>query len=122
MPEPFDIRVPVPLGPVAFIPEPPALPEVDFSYRVARYERRQTETNTHKPVWVYICVDDGLPLPEWMIAVITAWDGEEGDELFENVATVKARTAEDAERIYGQQHPYDRDYNFIYARPAGAPW
>lgn len=115
-PMPFDIRVPLPVEPMVFVsPEPPLAP--DLLLRVARYERRRRE-----PAWVYVCVDDGHPLPKWTIAVITPWDGEEGDELFENVATISARTAEHAERIYGNQHPYDRDYCFVYARPLGEPW
>lgn len=58
----------------------------------------------------------------WTITVITAWDGEEGDELYENVATVEADSEEEAKQIYGDEHPYDRDYNFVYARPERTPW
>lgn len=65
---------------------------------------------------------DDRPLSRWTIAVITAWDGEEGDELYENVATVEAVSDEEAKRIYGEAHPHHRDYDFIYARPEGTPW
>lgn len=63
-------------------------------------------------------------MPRWTIAVITAWDAEteEGDELYENVATVEAASEEEAIQIYGEAHPHHRDYDFIYARPEGTKW
>lgn len=61
-------------------------------------------------------------MTKWTIAVITAWDGKEGDELLDNVATVEAASEQEAVRIYGDEHPHNRDYDFIYARPEGIPW
>ena len=58
----------------------------------------------------------------WTIDVITEWDGEEGDELFKAVATVFACGEHEALAKYGEAHPYDRDYNFVYARRVGEPW
>lgn len=61
-------------------------------------------------------------MSKWTIAVITSWEDEPPDTLFENQGTVMAGSREEAVRIWGEEHPYDRDYCYIYARPYGTSW
>lgn len=110
------VLVPVPTRSMSLVASesvPPNAPDLDF----VTYELRQDERGK----WAYVCLDDRR---RWTIAVITQWAPEIGeyDELFRNEASVEAFTAEEAERLYGDAHPWDRDYCTISARPEGQPW